>query len=594
MPLGERRIVTRVAIGVALAVAAMATARAQAPPGAQAPAGAQAPGGGQGPGQFREPAAPYRPAAGAKDLRSVLFNWTWYLGMLRGVDEHELIVSLEYQGKGTMQVDGQPCTLTKYRVSTNYQLPGQRIQYTCTRANGQPYSAVEVLSEGYAWNEDIPGAEIISGKGKATPMPAAVQERIIRFWASPQGAPKAAIMAAADVNKELGPNPGTLLKDSETTVGKTSLTWEGSKPVVTFPIPGLPDATATATLDAKFMAERVVVKQGATTTEFTYSNYADWNNALNKVEAWYAGKMTEKKNGVTVRDLTTTETETGSVYVVMPVPASVKKAMKPTTQPAVMAQALPAPGPEPTPRTADGHPDLTGNWNAAGMNWRYGNRRCGPTQVECTRAINQTMDFEFEAPSRFGPSRPLYKPEHWDKVQQLDMWTNKEDPVMTCQPLGIPRHGAPRRIIQTPTDVVMFYGQYADGGGGAGEYRIVPTDNRKHDPRQAVEAKYFGYTVGRWEGDTLVLDSISFVDSTWLARGGFFHSADMKVVEKFTRQGNQIKYEVTVDDPEVLVEPWVMTPRIMRLNPNAQAGLLPERGNCEVYELKDISSQIRH
>jgi hypothetical protein len=68
----------------------------------------------------------------------------------------------------------------------------------------------------------------------------------------------------------------------------------------------------------------------------------------------------------------------------------------------------------------------------------------------------------------------------------------------------------------------------------------------------------------------------------------------MHVIEKFTRQGNQIKYEVTVEDPQVLVEPWVMTPRVMQLIPNAEAGLLPERGNCEVYELGDISSQIRH
>ena len=84
---------------------------------------------------------PYTPAAGAKDLRAVLFNWTSYMGMLRGIDEHELIASLEYQGSGTIQVDGQPCRLTKYRASTNYQTPGQRIQYTCTRANGQTYSA---------------------------------------------------------------------------------------------------------------------------------------------------------------------------------------------------------------------------------------------------------------------------------------------------------------------------------------------------------------------------------------------------------------------------------------------------------------------
>jgi hypothetical protein len=570
-----KTVSTAVALAIVFTIGALSTASAQAPAG------------------VREPPPPYRPAKDAKDLRSVLFNWTWYLGMLRGVDEHELIVSLEYQGKGTIQVDGQPCTLTKYRVSTNYQIPGQRIQYTCTRANGQAYSNIEVLSEQYAWNEDIMGAEIIAGKGKATPMPNAVQERLIRLWASPQGAPKAAIAGLGAVSTDPGPNPGTLLKDGLNTVGKTTLTWEGSKPVVTFPIPGVPGATASATLDAKYMAEKVVVKNGSTTTEFVYSDYADWNNPLNKVEAWYAGKMIERSNGVVARDLTTTETETGSVYVVMPVPVSVKKAITVAAQPAPKNQEAAA-APAQTPRMANGKPDMTGNWNSAGMNWRYGNRRCSPTQVECSRQINQTMDFEFEAPSRFGPNRPMYKPEHWDKVQQLDMWTNKEDPVMTCQPLGLPRHGPPRRIVQSANDIIFFYGQYADGGGGQGEYRIIPTDGRKHDPQRAIETKYYGYTVGRWEGDTLVLDSIAFVDSTWLARGGFFHSDQMHVIEKLTRQGNDIKYEVTVEDPEVLVEPWVMAPKTLRLNTNPEAGLLPERGNCEVYELEDITSQIRH
>src|SRR5688500_354866 len=164
---------TTVALGAVLSLGLLSTASAQPPAGA------------------KEPPPPYRPAKDAKDLRSVLFNWTWHLGMLRGVDEHELIVSLEYQGKGTVQVDGQPCTTTKYRMSTNYQLPGQRTQITCTR-NGQSYTAIEVVSGAYAWNEDIVGAEIVAGKGKATPMPAAVQERLIRLWASPQGAPKAA------------------------------------------------------------------------------------------------------------------------------------------------------------------------------------------------------------------------------------------------------------------------------------------------------------------------------------------------------------------------------------------------------------------
>jgi hypothetical protein len=527
----------------------------------------------------------------------VLFNWTWYMGMLRGIDEHELVASLEYQGKGTIQVDGQPCALTKYRVSTNYQTSGQRVQYTCTRANGQTHSNIEVVSGQYAWNEDIPGAEIIVGTGKATPMPAAMQERLIRLWASLQGAPKAAMFGTTDP-PVLGPNPSSLVQDGVTTAGKTSVSWEGGKPVVTYSIPGVPGATATATLDAKYMAERVVVKQGSTTTEFTYSDYQDWNNPLNKIEAFYAGKMVERRNGIVVRDLTTGETETGQVYVVMPVPASVRAAITVTAQPAAWVQVFPPSQSTPnqaTPRFASGKPDMTGNWiPAPGSNGRYGNRRCGPTQIDCTPQINQTADYELYSPSRYGPSRPIYKPEFWDKVQQLDMWTNKEDPVMTCQPLGIPRHGSPRRIYQTDKDVTFIYTRYADAGGGNGEYRIIPTDGRKHDPKKAVESTYMGYSVGHWEGDTLVIDSISFVDTTWLGRGGFFHSAQMRVVEKFTRKGDEILYEVTVEDPEVLVEPWVMAPRTLRINPNPDAGLLPERAYCEVYELEDIANQIRH
>jgi hypothetical protein len=570
----QRSIIrTSVAIGAVLTISALA------------PAGARAQG-------FGDYPVIDRPAKDAKDLRAVLFNWTWYMGMLRGVDEHELISSLEYQGKGTIQVDGQPCTLTKYRVSTSYQTPGQRVQYTCTRSNGQTYSSVEVVSGHYAWNEDMAGAEIVPGKGKATPMPGAVEERLIRLWASPQGAAKAAI--ASLPNATLGANPGTLLKDGVNKAGETSLSWENGKAAVTYPIPGVPGAIATATLNDKYMAERVVVKQGSKTTEFTYGDYQDWNNPLNKVDVLYAGKITERSSGAVLRDLTTVQTETGSVYVVLPVPASVKAAITTAAQPPAAPKSQETAAAE-TPRMVNGHPDMTGNWNFNAMNWRYGNRRCGPTQQEgCSRALNQTMDFEFEAPSRFGPNRPLYKPEYWDKVQQLDMWTNKEDPVMSCQPLGVPREGPPRRIVQSANDIIFFYGEYVDGGGGYGEYRVIPTDDRKHDPKKAIESTYFGYTVGRWEGDTLVLDSISFVDTTWLARGGFFHSDQMHVIEKLTRQGNNILYEVTVDDPEVLAEPWVMTPRTLTVSTFPDAGLLRERGNCEVYEIKNISSQIRH
>src|SRR5439155_20026016 len=109
--------------------------------------------------------------------------------------------------------------------------------------------------------------------------------------------------------------------------GQTSVSWASGKPVVTFPIPGVPGATATATLDANDMTERVVVNLGSTTREFTYGDYQDWNSPLNKLEVFYAGKMVERRNGAVVRDLTTTQTETGNVYVVAPVPARVRTAI---------------------------------------------------------------------------------------------------------------------------------------------------------------------------------------------------------------------------------------------------------------------------
>jgi hypothetical protein len=542
---------------------------------------------------------PYTPAPNAKDLKAVLFNWMWGMGMLKGHDERDMVASLEYQGKGTIQVDGQPCTLTKYRASTNYQDFSQRIQYTCTRANGQAYSNIEVVSGLYAWDEDTVGAGIGPTKGKTAPMPATVQDRLIRIWASPQGAPKAAVAGTTDTFW-LGANPGTLFDGGLAKVGRTSVVWEGNKPVVTFPIPGVPGATATATLDAKYMTERVVVTQGTTTTEFTYSDHRDWNNPLNKITVYYAGKITERRNNAIVRDLTTELTETGNVYVVAPVPASVKAAMKVTGQipRGVFAkEQAPVDKNAPTPRLA-GHPDMTGNWAYTDWIGNYmtgGGRRCGPTQTEeCSRTTNQTEDFELYSPSRFGNlSRPLYKPEHWDKVQELDMWTNKYDPVMTCQPLGVPRQGPPRRIFQSDRDITFLYSG-GDAGGGYPEFRVIPTDGRKHTPEAAFDITYLGNTVGRWEGDTLVLDSVAFIDTTWLGRGGFFHSDRMHVVEKFTRQGDVLLYDVTVEDPEVLVEPWVLPTRSLRRNTNPDAGLLRERGHCETYEDEAIVTQIRH
>jgi hypothetical protein len=263
-------------------------------------------------------------------------------------------------------------------------------------------------------------------------------------------------------------------------------------------------------------------------------------------------------------------------------------------------------GAVPTPRLANGRPDLSGTWGGGGgeggarelveyepgkLAEEFPSRRCGPNQVKCGDYTNQSEDGEFTA--RLNPNRPIYKPEYWDKVQQLDMWTNKYDPLFFCQPLGLPRAGAPARILQTDKDVVFLY---AAGGGGTGnaEYRTIPIDGRKHDPVKSQDVLFWGHSVGRWEGDTLVIDSVGFNDLTWLDKGGYFTSVNKRVIERFTRKGDTLVYEVTVEDPDVLAEPWVMTPRTLRLNTNTDAGLFNEATPCRDYDHANMVTQIRH
>ena len=248
----------------------------------------------------------------ARDNKTVPQLWMWHMGMLRGVWEIDGVATLEIQkSTGIIRVGGQPCTLINYRASINYQVGGMRAQYTCTRPDGQMHKAIEVVSGQFAWDEDIVGAELVPGKGIATPNRAALDERLIRLWSSPQGAPKAAVAGGTN----------------------TKVTTEGGKTVLTYPIPGVPGAVARATLNAgtgdgpcaKNCAERIEVRQGNVLTEFIYSDYEDYNEPLNKIDAFFPGHIVEKRDGVTLLDLTTVETETGNLYVVMPVPARVRK-----------------------------------------------------------------------------------------------------------------------------------------------------------------------------------------------------------------------------------------------------------------------------
>jgi hypothetical protein len=103
---------------------------------------------------------------------------------------------------------------------------------------------------------------------------------------------------------------------------------------------------------------------------------------------------------------------------------------------------------------------------------------------------------------------------------------------------------------------------------------------------------FYGQGLGHWEGDTLVIESVNFDDSTWLGRGGFFHSGQMRTIERLTRVGNQLLYDMTIEDPEVFLEPWVMPTRTLNLS--ARGTVMSERADCEVYEEDNVTSQVRH
>jgi len=147
-------------------------------------------------------------------------------------------------------------------------------------------------------------------------------------------------------------------------------------------------------------------------------------------------------------------------------------------------------------------------------------------------------------------------------------------------------------MFHTDTDLTMIYRGGVDGAGGYAEFRMIDLGKTEHNENDQYAYSYFGRPAVSWEGDTLVLDSIGFTDETWFGRGGYFHTADVRIIERFTRTGNEVLYEVTIHDPEVLLEPWVMNPQVLQLSNNPT--VISERGSCTDTELHNVMTQIRH
>src|SRR5690349_12604774 len=226
------------------------------------------------------------------------------------------------------------------------------------------------------------------------------------------------------------------------------------------------------------------------------------------------------------------------------------------------------------PRAADGHPDLNGIWQAL-------NEANYDVEMHMARPALQTR----QGPYGPVPAPPVlalgavasvppgvgvvegelpYKPEALaQRNKNRENWVNA-DPAIKCYLPGVPRANYmphPFQIFQSSKAIFFAY-QYA------GAVRNIYLK----DPGPAPVDSWMGQSVGKWEGDTLVIDVTGFNADTWFDRAGNYHTEKLHVVERYTRTApDVITYEATIEDPNVFTRPWKMSmPLYRRLDKNVQ------------------------
>ena len=240
----------------------------------------------------------------------------------------------------------------------------------------------------------------------------------------------------------------------------------------------------------------------------------------------------------------------------------------------------------PVSNTNGGHPDLSGTWLfSIGLPpLAIKKQTNGTTSIKGIDASANQGAAPANVPgARPSTPAPVYKPELRAKVKDLFDHESKTDPVFYCDRPGIPRIGPPRRIIQLPNEMVFLY---EDISGDP--YRLIPTDGRPH--KKDGNPSYYGDSVGHWEGNTLVVDVANFVEDTWFGEDGYFHSDAMHVTERFWKNGANLVYQVTVEDPKVLAAPWTLTPRVIK--PSTEP--LEESPKCTEADAKLLVNDDHH
>jgi hypothetical protein len=207
---------------------------------------------------------------------------------------------------------------------------------------------------------------------------------------------------------------------------------------------------------------------------------------------------------------------------------------------------------EPAPRWPDGQvrlgppPGKKGYWGSASVSGLVENTRANISMNRDGLLLN------LADADRVAPFQPWAKAVYEYRQRTL----LKDDPLARCLPPGGPRQ------FHTPHGF-QFVEQRDLGrilvllGGGDRNWRVIFTDGRPQGQADEVVRSYYGNSVGHWEKDTLVVDSIGFNERFWFTAGGLPHTEALHLVERFSRPDlNTLRYEVTVDDPRTYTRPW--------------------------------------
>jgi hypothetical protein len=206
------------------------------------------------------------------------------------------------------------------------------------------------------------------------------------------------------------------------------------------------------------------------------------------------------------------------------------------------------------PRTASGKPDFSGIWQALNSaNWDVQTHVAAAGPDSALGAIGAIAPGEGVVEGGEIPYLPAAAKKQKENNERR--WI--DDPELRCFMPGVPRANYmpyPFQIVQGSETILMTY-EYA------GAVRTI----RMGNPGKSPADSWMGWSVGHWDGDTLVVDVTSLIEDTWFDRAGNFHSDALHVVERYTpRNGDTLMYEATIEDPKVFSRPWKISMPLYR------------------------------